>query len=302
MNIKEFLNNVSNQIKYKPVRGAIVEELEEHIDEIKNENMSKGVSEEVAEENAIKQMGNPTQIGKRLNKIHKPKLDWLTLILTLILIFLGGQFVILLHLGVFWKKGILGLNDFMTAKLQYIIVIFTILLSIFIYFYDYRKIFKYTKAIYMLAAILNIIAFFRGFRENGNVLLGLRPFTWVSPTVFTNLMYIIAFAGFVRGMHKKVRTNTILLIISSGFSVITALMINFVSGFLLGSTYLIIVTVQLLKEKQIKNTIVLWISSIILFSILATVICIIPTIKMDNEDKLESSLWFRNRNKWKEKL
>lgn len=118
MNVKEFLNNVSNQIKYRPIRGIIIEELEEHIDEIKNENMTNGLSEELAEETAIKQMGNPVQIGKNLNKIHKPKMDWITLILTLILILVGGQFVILLYPNILWKNGVLGLNDFMTAKLH----------------------------------------------------------------------------------------------------------------------------------------------------------------------------------------
>lgn len=178
----------------------------------------------------------------------------------------------------------------MTAKLQYIIFAITILLSIFTYFYDYRKIYKHSKIIYILAAILNIIAFFRGCRENGNLILGLAPITWVSPTTFTNLMYIIAFAGFIKNLKTKTSTQKIMIIISSCFSVITALLINFVSGFLLVSTYLIIVTVNLLKEKQIKNTLALWISSIILFSLLATVICIIPTLKMNNEDKLESSI------------
>lgn len=294
MNVKEFLNNVSNQIKYRPIRGIIIEELEEHIDEIKNENMTNGLSEELAEETAIKQMGNPVQIGKNLNKIHKPKMDWITLILTLILILVGGQFVILLYPNILWKNGVLGLNDFMTAKLQYIIFVLTIFLSIFLYFYDYRKIYKYSKTIYILATLLNIIAFFRGSRENGNIIWGLAPITWISPTTFTNLMYIIAFTGFIKNINTKTTTKKIMLISSSCLSVVTALMINFVSGFLLGSTYLIMITVHLLKEKQIKNTIVLWISSIVLFSLLATVICIIPTIKMNNEDKLESSLWFRS--------
>ena len=294
MNVKEFLDNVSTQIKYKPIRKIITEELEDHIDEIKTENMTNSLSEELAEEIAIKQMGNPVQIGKNLNKIHKPKTDWITLILTLILILFGGQLAILLHPDVSFKKGTLGLNDFMTAQLQYIIFAITILLSIFIYFYDYRKIYKYSKVIYILATFFNIIAFFRGTRENGNIICGLNPITWISPTTFTNLMYIIAFAGFIKNIKTKTTVQKILIIVSSYLSVIAALMINFVSGFLLGSTYLIIITVHFLKEKQIKNTIVLWISSIILFSLLATVFCIIPTIKMNNEDKLESSLWFRN--------
>ena len=294
MNVKDFLNTVSNQIKYKPVREIITEELEEHIDEIISENTTNGLSEGLAEEIAIRQMGNPIQIGKNLNKIHKPKMDWITLILTLILILISGQFAILFHPDVSFNKGTFGLNDFMTAKLQYIIFAITILLSIFTYFYDYRKIYKHSKVIYILASLLNIIAFFRGCRENGNIILGLAPFTWVSPTTFTNLMYIIASAGFIKNIKAKTTTTKIMIIISSFFSVIIALMINFVSGFLLGSTYLIIITVYLLKEKQIKNTIVVWINSILLFSILTTVICIIPTRRIDNEDKLESSLWFRN--------
>ena len=239
-------------------------------------------------------MGNPEDIGKKLNKVHKPKIDWITLIMTLILILFGGQLAILLYPDVSFEKGTLGLNNFMTAKLQYIIFTITILLSIFIYFYDYRKIYKHSKIIYILATFLNIIAFFSGTRENGNIICGLEPITWVSPTTFTNLMYIIAFAGLIKNIKTKTTTQKIMLIIASYLSVITALMINFVSGFLLGSTYLIIITVHFLKEKQIKNTIILWISSIILFSLLTTVICIIPTIKINNEDKLESSLWFRN--------
>ena len=266
MNVKDFLNTVSNQIKYKPVREIITEELKEHIDEIISENTTNGLSEELAEEIAVKQMGNPVQIGKNLNKIHKPKMDWITLILTLILILISGQFAILFHPDVSFNKGTLGLNDFMTA---FVLLQFLLL-------------------------ILNIIAFFRGCRENGNLILGLAPITWVSPTTFTNLMYIIAFAGFIKNLKTKTSTQKIMIIISSCFSVITALLINFVSGFLLVSTYLIIITVNLLKEKQTKNTLALWISSIILFSLLATVICIIPTLKMNNEDKLESSLWFRN--------
>ena len=294
MNVKDFLNNVSTQIKYTPIRGIITEELEEHIDEIITENMTNGLSKELAEETAIKQMGNPVQIGKNLNKIHKPKMDWITLVLTLILILLGGQFAILLYPNISFEKGTLGLNDFMTAKLQYIIFAFTILISIFLYFYDYRKIYKHSKIIYILATFLNITAIFRGYRENGNLICGLAPITWVSPTTFTNLMYIIASAGFIKNIKAKTTTTKIMIIISSFFSVIIALMINFVSGFLLGSTYLIIITVYLLKEKQIKNTIVVWINSILLFSILTTVICITPTRRIDNEDKLESSLWFRN--------
>lgn len=44
LNVKDFLNTVSNQIKYKPVREIITEELKEHIDEIISENTTNGLS------------------------------------------------------------------------------------------------------------------------------------------------------------------------------------------------------------------------------------------------------------------
>ena len=83
MDIKEYLNNVCKQIKYKPANKVISEELESHIQDMKSDYLCKGFSENEAEENAIKQMGNAKKIGKKLNKIHRPKIDWITLIFSL---------------------------------------------------------------------------------------------------------------------------------------------------------------------------------------------------------------------------
>lgn len=118
MNTKEFLDNVCKEIKYKPANKTISDELESHIEEIKEENICKGMSVEEAENNAVKQMGDAKKIGKKLNKIHKPKLDFITLILAGIMIILGGGYI------------------------EYIIILFTLLLSVFLYFGDYRKIKK----------------------------------------------------------------------------------------------------------------------------------------------------------------
>ena len=59
---KEFLNNVCEQIKYKPIRNEIAEELQGHIKDIKESYIEEGVNEEEAEKKAIKQMGEPERI------------------------------------------------------------------------------------------------------------------------------------------------------------------------------------------------------------------------------------------------
>ena len=304
MNAKEFLNNVCKEIKYKPANKPITEELEAHIEELKNENLCKGLSEEQAEQNAVEQMGNPTKIGKKLNKIHKPKLDLITLILTIILIFWGGGYAKLLYPNVFWDKGFLSLNDFITNEVEYIIYILVLLFSVFLYFYDYRKICKHSKTLYILATTLNIIAYMRGFRANGNLIYGLWPFAAISPSVFSIPLYIIAFSGFMKDINKEskikitiskektINPNIIKIGILSIISVITSLMINFVSGFLVATVYMIISIRELIKAQNKKNAIIFIGVSILLFSLLATIICIIP-LKWDMGDYYEptSAYW-----------
>ena len=71
MQIKDFLEKVCNEIRYKPIRKEISEELENHIEEAKEEYMHKGKSEEEAINRAIDDMGDAEIIGKTLNKIHR---------------------------------------------------------------------------------------------------------------------------------------------------------------------------------------------------------------------------------------
>lgn len=300
MNAKDFLNNVSKEIKYKPANKYISDELESHIEELKNDNLCKGLSEEQAEETAVEQMGDAKKIGKRLNRIHRPKLDWITLILTIILILWGGGYYKLLYPDVFVGKGFAGLNDFITNKIEYIVYILVMLFSIFLYFYDYRKICKHSKLFYIIATSLNIIAYFRGFRANGNLIYGLWPFAAISPSAITIPLYIIAFSGFMNDINKEskikiivsdqktINPNIIKIAGLAIISVITSLMISFVSGFLVTFVYMTISVREFIKEKNNKNTITFIVSSILLFSLLASIICIVP-LKWDMSDYYEPS-------------
>lgn len=89
MDIKNFLDTVKNEIKYEPIRENIEEELKSHIEDAKDDLMSKGLEENEAEEKAVEAMGNPENIGKKLNKIHRPKFDWKLGILDFILLGYG---------------------------------------------------------------------------------------------------------------------------------------------------------------------------------------------------------------------
>lgn len=144
MQIKEFLNNVCEQIKYKPIRNEIAEELESHIKEAKEGYIEQGIHEEEAEEKAIMQMGKPEKIGNKLNKIHKPKINWQLLILTIILLEFGCLI-----------SYVDGTDKW---KINLITSIFTMIPCILIYFLDYRKMKKYSDMFYIVATILVIHA------------------------------------------------------------------------------------------------------------------------------------------------
>lgn len=80
MNKHEFLETVKKQVLYIYDRQNIGYELSEHIDDSARDIMEEeGLSYDEAVDIAIKQMGNPVEIGKQLNKAHHPLLGYLIL-------------------------------------------------------------------------------------------------------------------------------------------------------------------------------------------------------------------------------
>lgn len=248
MNIKEFLNNVCNEIKYKPARKFISEELETHITEIKGENIEKGLNEEVAEENAIEQMGNPIQIGKRLNKIHKPKLEWKLLLLILILI----GFRVILYIGNYLEyQG--NYSDFVIWELKNNIkyMILSFLLALVIYFFDYRKIKKYSNIMYLLATGILIFQWFNWYfnidTTTTDGIFNMRLWNLSVP------LYIIAFCGYM-ATYKKEDLAHMIILYTISCVLIYAQSGSITNTLILIFSYLAIIAFQMVKNNK-KNVI-----------------------------------------------
>lgn len=73
----EFLKTVLCYIKFPFDRETIKLELEDHILDKINYYMNHGYDEEKAEELAVKDMGDPKEIGTQLNKVHNPIIGWI---------------------------------------------------------------------------------------------------------------------------------------------------------------------------------------------------------------------------------
>ena len=147
MQIKEYLKSICEQIKYKPIREEISNEIEAHIIDLKQEYINDGIKEEDAEPKAINQMGNAEEIGKKLNQIHRPRVDFKLIFITIIL--LGFGFLIS-----FIRTSQLVTNgNEANSMTKYIFFLITgVVWSVPIYFIDYRKILKYSNILYGIAS------------------------------------------------------------------------------------------------------------------------------------------------------
>lgn len=132
-NLKEhFLAEVLQYIKSKDAKEAVYKELSYHIKMSKLELVSKGTSENEAEEKAIKLMGSPTELGTHFNKLYRPRFDWK----------LFSLFILIISMGIL---PIVNVQDPYSENLmvkQMIYIVLGIIVTICVMLIDYRKIKK----------------------------------------------------------------------------------------------------------------------------------------------------------------
>ena len=282
MQIKEFLNEVCEQIKYKPIRGNIAEELKNHIEESKENYIKEGIEENVAEEKAIKQMGKAEEIGKKLNKIHRPKLDWKLLLIVGVLLCFG-----FLVLSIRINNGLDGYITTSNIGKYLTFLVIGITLGTIIYFLDYRNLIMYSNIVYLIATGLIIFVMIFGVMVNGIPYLYISNYVSINPVIIAMPLYIIAFVGFINNLdkenklqdiilkyvHVKINVNLIEIILLSILSLMLFMIVpSMASAGVLALTYMILATVKIvkLKENKVKNILKLW-GSVILIGIVLSI-------------------------------
>lgn len=278
LQIKEYLEKICEQIKYKPIRNEIAEELKSHIEEQKENYMEEGFSEKEAEANAIQQMGDAKEIGIKLNKIHKPKLDWILMIIIGILLSFG-IIVTCIHTRCCTGNTYPDYNDFTS-------IILGIAFGIGIYFMDYRKILRHSTLIYIITTILMIFTILKSDMVNGRICLDL----WISriaPSVVVLPLYVISFVGFLEDINKKSKVKIRIFDKELNFNVIKIVSLSIISIILLMSisdntgscililAYFILTTVKLLKSNNKKRNIGLLYGSTLMLIIIFTLLVLV---------------------------
>lgn len=280
MNIKSFLNEVCGQIKYKPAKQEISNELELHIRELKDDYLASGMEEKEAEEKAVSKMGNAKYIGNRLNRIHRPKLNWQLLLATVILIFFG--------LIVSTFKQYITHSGYIGNTIIYIV--FGLIIGIIIYLFDYKQIIKYSNIIYITATLMMLLPFLGlGLTLNGKNFINILGITF-SPCIIAVPLYIIAFSGYIYNLDKNngVKIKLIKIIITS---IVSLLLVGILPSteyvILLGIIYLVITTIKIIKDnkKIMKKLALAYSTTLILILVL---ICGLNAFRLENNKRLEN--------------
>ena len=134
-----YMKLLLEQIRCKKAHSHIKEEIRGHIEAQIADNMMAGMSKEEAEKAAVKDMGNPVEVGIALDRIHKPRTAWSVIIL-MALISIAG---IILHYIMSSQMGeeAIGSADFGLHTL----IGFAFMMIV--YHIDYSVIARYSKII-----------------------------------------------------------------------------------------------------------------------------------------------------------
>ncbi|MBZ6488505.1 FtsW/RodA/SpoVE family cell cycle protein [Priestia aryabhattai] len=244
-----FLKQVRSQIKSKEAKALVSAELHHHLNEVKHYWLQKGISEDQAEEKAVNQMGNPISIGQKLNRIHRPKVDWVTLILFVSALLLG--FLPLL------SQGYMQSNHFSTYKVAFIIVGGMVALGMM--FIDYRKLANKGWLFYLLG-LLFLIFLTRNFNTviEGQSILKIGPLNIESLIAIP--FFLLAWAGFFQSNRFKMWKFLLLFVLSLYFFLECSLTTLFI--------YVTMTFTMILWSKLKKKTI--WIVLGSIFSLVGT--------------------------------
>jgi rod shape determining protein RodA len=187
--IQDYISEVCSQVRFRDVHQDVKLELEAHIQEIAEEHLTQGSSEKEAVEKAIAQMGDANIVGKQLNKVHKPKPEWSVLLFSFLFINIG-----LLAMYFIQRQGLLT-YDIQIFENSLLFSFMSLISIVGLYFFDYRKLERYSKHIYLGTLLILIITILWGNQANGSrswLILG--PFS-VNFVAVSPLLFIVALAG-----------------------------------------------------------------------------------------------------------
>lgn len=190
--MEEYIKLLLEQIRCKKAHPYIREEIQGHMEEQIMDNLALGMSQEKAEQAAVKDMGSPIEAGIALDKIHKPQIAW-DVIAIMALISITG---IIIH---YILNRQLGENAIGSSKFIFHTILGFVFMLI-IYRVDYSTIARFSKIIGMALIGLGIYSLFNG----GIILHGMTYYVHIGtyiPLFSLLMLYVPLYGGIIYKYH-----------------------------------------------------------------------------------------------------
>lgn len=228
--IQDYISDVCLQVRFRDVHQDVKLELEAHIQEIAEEHIALGFSQMEAIDKAIAQMGDADIIGKQLNEVHKPKPEWSVLLFSFLFINIG-----LITMYFIQKQDLLR-YDIQIFEKSLFFSLMSLIFIVGLYFFDYRKLERYSKHIYLGTLLILIFTILWGNQVNGSrCWLSLGPFN-VNFVAISPLLFIVALAGI---FNKWDWNSTLKLLQGLALSIVPLILILRAPSFSTGGIYAI---------------------------------------------------------------
>jgi len=153
-----FLEEVAEQISYRPLRPAIVSELQDHIEERIGEYQNEGYSREQAEQKAVAAMGDPVVIGTEINAVRHVRSNPVLVVLTAVLMLAGLAAAVYIN----WTP-----EQYVNGFGYYLPGLAVLLAASF---YSYPLLVKYWKRMLLLILVLFIAGILSSLYHQSNML------------------------------------------------------------------------------------------------------------------------------------
>ncbi|SOC40257.1 FtsW/RodA/SpoVE family cell cycle protein [Ureibacillus acetophenoni] len=185
---EEFLSKVTSKVKSTEAHNKIKKELTYHLQSLSQSYKKRGFSEEDSDEKAIQEMGNPFIIGEKLNHLHKPKMDWILIVI--FVIFASISFLPLVG-------GIPEISSSITTIMgrQAIWYILAALVMIGFLFFNYQKSKNWWMHFYAIGLFIHLYLYLFGLTINGAKRWISLPGLTVDGTILSLFFFFLAWAG-----------------------------------------------------------------------------------------------------------
>lgn len=149
MKKEKYLALLTEQIRCRTARPDIEKEISDHIEDQTRAYMSEGMERQEAEEAAVRDMGDPVDVGTELDKVHRPSMPWGMIGLILVLSIAGYLFQWMIQRRILAENG----DVFFNNERQLVLMAAGILLMTVICFLDYTRIADRARELLLLLVV-----------------------------------------------------------------------------------------------------------------------------------------------------